>query len=105
MLQNRSMHWQNKTRPNKTTRVPYAHIPSEEDPLFLIPETDVTRWVETALDHLNEGHNCRRVAGWLVEKTSKKILKIQQKFLERHNLHTEFLYLTHPTTRFCKNVN
>ena len=67
------MMWQNKTRPNKTARVPYAYIPSEEDPLVLIPDPEVSRWVEDALDHLDEGHSCRRMALWLVEKIGKKI--------------------------------
>ena len=49
--------WQNKTRPNKTARVPYAYIPSEKDPLVLIPDPEVTRWVEDALDYLDEGHS------------------------------------------------
>ena len=65
--------WQNKTRLNKAERVPYAYIASEEDPLVLIPDPEITRWVEDALDHLDEGHSCRRVAAWLVEKTGKKI--------------------------------
>ena len=65
--------WQNKTRPNKTARVPYAYIPSEEDPLVLIPDPEVTNWVENALDHLDQGHSSRRVVAWLVEKTGKKI--------------------------------
>ena len=65
--------WQKKTRPNKTARVPYAYIASEDDPLVLIPDPEVTRWVEDALDHLDEGYSCRRVVSWLVEKTGKKI--------------------------------
>ena len=65
--------WQNKPRPNKTARVPYAYIPSEDDPLVLIPDPEVVRWVEDALDHLDEGHSSRRVAACLVEKTGKKI--------------------------------
>ena len=65
--------WQNKTLPSKTARVPYAYTPSKEDPLVLIPDPEVTRWVETALDHLDEGHSCRRVAAWLVEKADKSI--------------------------------
>ena len=65
--------WQNKPRPNKTARLPYAYIPSEKDPLVLIPDPEVTKWVEDALDHLDEGHSCLRVAAWLVEKTGKKI--------------------------------
>ena len=65
--------WQNKRRLNKTARLLYACIPSEKNPLVLIPDPEVTRWMEDALDHLNEGHSCRRVAAWLVEKTGQKI--------------------------------
>lgn len=65
--------WQNKIRSNKTARVPYAYIAREENPLDLIPNPEVTRWVEDALDHLDEGHSSRRVAACLVEKTGKKI--------------------------------
>ena len=65
--------WQNKTRPNKTARVPYAYMPSEDDTLVLIPDPEVTRWAEDALDHFDERHSCRRVVAWLVEKTGKKI--------------------------------
>ena len=61
------MDWQNKTRLKKTARLPYAYIASEEDPLVLIPDPEVTSWVENALDHLDQGHSSRRVAAWLVE--------------------------------------
>jgi hypothetical protein len=91
--------WQNKTRPNKTARVPYAYIASEEDPLVLIPDPEVVGWVEDALDHLDQGHSSRRVAAWLGEKTGKTILNKQQKLLKAYDLRsliTEFLYLTHP---------
>ena len=54
-------------------RVPYAFTESEEDPLVLIPDPEVTRWVEDTLDHPDEEHSSRRVAAWLVEKTGKKI--------------------------------
>ena len=65
--------WQNRTRPNKTAKLPYAYIPSEDDPLVLIPDPEVVRWVEDALDHLDQGNSTRRVAAWLVEKTGKTI--------------------------------
>jgi len=65
--------WHNKTRPNKTAKLPYAYIPSEDDPLVLIPDPEVVRWVEDALDHLDQGHSSRRVAAWLGEKTGKTI--------------------------------
>ena len=71
--------WPNKTRPNKTAKVAYGYAVSESDPLVLIPDPEVVRWVETALDHLDhldhldQGNSTRRVAAWLVEKTGKKI--------------------------------
>ena len=88
----------NKFRPNETAKLPYAYIPSEDDPLVIIPDPEVVRWVEDALDHLDQGHSSRRVAAWLGEKTGKTILKKHQNFLKAHNFHnfnTEFLYLTH----------
>ena len=77
-LQKPEMMWHNKIRPNKMARVPYAYIASEEHPLVLIPGPEVTRWVEDAPDHLDEGHSCRRVATWLVENRNTQILKFQQ---------------------------
>ena len=64
--------WQNKTRLNKTAKVPYAYTPSEDDPLVLVPGPEVVRWVEDAMDSLDQGHSSRRVAAWLVEKLIKK---------------------------------
>jgi len=42
--------WQNKIRPNKTTEVPYAYTPSEDDPLVLVPDPKMARWVEEAMN-------------------------------------------------------
>ena len=67
------MDWQNKTRLKKTARLPYAYIASEEDPLVLIPDQAKTNLVEQAMDHLDQGHSCRKVATWLTEKIGKKI--------------------------------
>ena len=67
--------WQNKSRPNKTAKVPYAYAVSEDDPLVLIPDPEMVRWVEDALDHLDQGNSTRRVAAWLVEKTGKNQIK------------------------------
>ena len=65
--------WQNKTRPNKTAKVPYAYTFSEDGPLVLVPDPEMVRWVEDAMDSLDQGHSGRRVAAWLVEKTNQKI--------------------------------
>ena len=67
------MTWQNKTRPNATAKVPYAYTPSDDDPLVCVPDPEMVRWVEMAMDHLDQGHSSRRVAAWLVEKTGQKI--------------------------------
>ena len=64
---------QNKTRPNKTAKLHYSYVASKNNPLVLIPDLEIIRWVENALDHLDQGHSSRRVAAWLVEKTGKKI--------------------------------
>ena len=65
--------WPNKTRPNKTAKLPYGYAVSENDPLVLISDPEIVRWVEDALDHLDQGNSTRRVAAWLVEKTGKTI--------------------------------
>ena len=67
------MTWPNKTRPDKTAKLPNGYAVSESDPLLLIPNPKVVRWVEDALDHLDQGNSTRRVAAWLVEKTGKTI--------------------------------
>ena len=65
--------WQNKTLPDKAAKVPYAYTPSEDDLLVLIPDLEMVRWVEDAMDSLDQGHSSRWVAAWLVEKTDQKI--------------------------------
>ena len=40
------MTWPNKTRPNKTAKLPYGYAVSENDPLVLIPDPEIIRWVE-----------------------------------------------------------
>ena len=64
--------WPNKTRPNKTAKLPYGYAVSENDPLVLISDPEIVRWVEDALDHLDQGNSTRRVAAWLVKKLAKR---------------------------------
>ncbi|MDA7777306.1 hypothetical protein N8912_03545 [Rhodobacteraceae bacterium] len=49
--------WQNKIRPNKTTEVPYAYTPSEDDPLVLVPDPKMARWVEEAMTGVHVSHS------------------------------------------------
>ena len=68
--------WQNKTRPNKTAKVPYAYTPSEDDPLVLVPDPEMVRWVEDAMASLDQGH---RVVGWRRGWWKKLIKKFRTK--------------------------
>ena len=65
--------WQNKQRINVTAKLPYAYKESPDDPLLAIPDPEMVKWVEEALDGLEEGHSSRRVSDWLTEKTGVKI--------------------------------
>ena len=67
------MTWDNKTRPNKTAKIPYAYKADNDDPLVLIPDPIIVRYVEQAMDYLDEGHSSRRTADWLSEKSGKTI--------------------------------
>lgn len=65
--------WPDRTRPNKTAKIPYAYKASEDDPLVLVPDTGKTDFVDQAMDHLEEGNSSRRVAEWLIGKTGDTI--------------------------------
>ena len=39
-----------------------------------VPDPEIVRWVEDAMDSLDQGHSSRRVAAWLAEKNNQKIL-------------------------------
>ena len=69
--------WQNRTQPNKTARVPYAYITSEEDPLVLIPETYpkvVYRLTDRTLANLN--YNYPLAAEWAMDGTLQALITI-----------------------------
>jgi hypothetical protein len=65
--------WLNKSRANKTAKIPYAYVASEDDPLVLIPDEAKAVLVEEALDYLEDGHSSRKTAEWLTSKTGDKI--------------------------------
>ena len=67
------MTWTNTTRPNKTAKMPYGYIASEEDPCILVPDPEMTPFIEEAMDYLDQGFSTRRVSEWITEKTGKKI--------------------------------
>lgn len=67
------MTWSNITRPNKTSKMPYGYIPSEDDPCILIPDPDMLPLIEEGMDYLDQGFSTRRVSEWLTEKTGKRI--------------------------------
>jgi len=65
--------WLDKTRPNKTAKIPYAYKESEHDPLVLVADEDKATMVEEALDYLEDGHSTRKTAEWLTSKTGDRI--------------------------------
>lgn len=65
--------WPNKTRPNKTAKIPHGYKASEEDPLILVPDEAVVPFFEQAMDHLDEGFGSRKVAEWLSSKIEGEI--------------------------------
>ena len=67
------MSWNNKKRPNKHAKIPYAYVASEDDPLVLVPDLEKVAFVEEAMDYLDNAHSTRKVAAWLSEKTGKVI--------------------------------
>jgi len=67
------MTWNNKSRPNKTARIAFAYVASDDDPLILVPDPEVVEWVEKAFDHLDEGYSQRKTAAWLSHKVGRKI--------------------------------
>ena len=56
--------WATLSRP-----VTYAYTPSEDDTLVIIPNPEMVRWVEDAMDSLDKGHSSLR----LVEKTDQNL--------------------------------
>ena len=65
--------WLNKTRANKTAKIPYAYKQSEDDPLVLVADQVKASLVEDAMDYLEEGNSTRKTAEWLTSKTGDKI--------------------------------
>ena len=65
--------WPNKTRANKTAKIPHGYKASEEDPLILVPDEELVPFFEQAMDHLDEGFGSRKVAEWFTSKTGVEI--------------------------------
>ena len=65
--------WTNKTRRNPTAKLPYAYVPTDEDPLALEPDWECIKWVEQGFDHLENNHSNRKAAAWITEKSGHKI--------------------------------
>ena len=65
--------WLNKSRANKTAKIPYAYKQSEDDPLVLVADQVKASLVEDAMDYLEEGNSTRKTAEWLTSKTGDKI--------------------------------
>ena len=65
--------WLNKPRNSITAKLPYAYMINPENSMEAIPNPEMVRWVEEALDYLDQGHSTRKVAEWITLKSGKKI--------------------------------
>ena len=77
--------WTNKTRRNPTAKLPYAYVPTEDDPLALEPDWHCIKWVEQRLDYLQNGHSTVKVAAWITGKSGHKIS--HQDIMNLWNIH------------------
>ena len=67
------MDWEQKTRPNKTAKIPYAYKASDDDPLVLVPDTKITEVLEQAFVYLENGHSLRETVNWVIQQTGKSL--------------------------------
>lgn len=65
--------WPDKPRNSRTAKLPFAYKVSPDDIMVIIPDPEVVKWVEEALDLLDNGHSTRKVADWLTLKSGKTI--------------------------------
>jgi hypothetical protein len=65
--------WPNKKRPNKTSKLPYGYIQSEDDELLAVPNWDLIGYIEKAMDFLDEGNSYRDAARWLSENSGHEV--------------------------------
>jgi len=54
--------WPDKKRPNKTSKIPYGYMVSEEDILLAVPDWTLIGFIEKAMDFLDEGNSYREAA-------------------------------------------
>ena len=65
--------WTNKTHRNPTAKLPYAYVPTDEDPLALEPDWERIKWIQQGFNYLENGHSTRKVAAWITQKSGHKI--------------------------------
>jgi len=62
-----------KVRSNKSARVAFGYMPSEDDPLVLVPDPEFIPFVKEALDYIDAKGSLRETAAWLTAKTGTSI--------------------------------
>lgn len=65
--------WPNLPRYNLTVRIPKGYKPHPTDTSIFIPDLEQIRWLEEAMDHIDNGVSSREAAAWLTEKLGKSI--------------------------------
>ena len=54
--------WPDKPRNSRTAKLPFAYKVSPDDIMVIIPDPELVKWVEEALDLLDNGHSTSKVA-------------------------------------------
>lgn len=65
--------WPNKSRKYATSNIPMGYMPSEDDPLVLVPDWHFIGFLEKAMDYLDQGNSYRETAQWLSENSGKEV--------------------------------
>ena len=65
--------WPDKKRPNKTSKIPYGYMVSEEDILLAVPDWTLIGFIEKAMDFLDEGNSYREAARWLSDNSGHEV--------------------------------
>ena len=62
-----------KRRANKSARIAFGYMPSEDDPCVLVPNPEFVPYIKEALDFIDAKGSLRETAAYLSEKTGQKI--------------------------------
>lgn len=65
--------WPNLPRYNITVRIPKGYKTDPNDTTIFVPDLEAIRWIEEAMDHIDNGVSSRDTAAWLSAKLNDPI--------------------------------